>query len=188
MQSLVASSAVQLASTRWLRRLAERSNSTMILTLEIPFESKPRCWFAFDEDDFVRKVQLALPSTDAIVYSVATPREMLARHDGTPELSKLPITRAGILQLASEHGWDTQLYRADLFVAPGCYQSEPVSEFLAYVAALAHTLKTCRVYTDEEEAMDALMNDPLYAGKEGFYAHMALRDQLISLEVLADDM
>ena len=36
--------------------------------------------------------------------------------------------------------------------------------------------------------MDALHSDPLYAGREGFYAHMALRDQLIALEVLSDDM
>jgi len=29
---------------------------------------------------------------------------------------------------------------------------------------------------------------PLYAGSEGFYAHMALRDQLIALEALSDDL
>ena len=63
-----------------------------------------------------------------------------------------------------------------------------MSEFIAHVAGLAHGLKSCRVYPDEEQAMDALHGDPLYAGHEGFHAHMALREQLIALEVLSDDL
>jgi hypothetical protein len=44
------------------------------------------------------------------------------------------------------------------------------------------------VYPDDETALDALYRDPLYHGRDGFYAHMALREQLIALEVLADDL
>ena len=70
----------------------------------------------------------------------------------------------------------------------GIYQAEPVSELRACVAALVDTLQTCRVYPDDQTALDALYRDPLYQGRDGFYAHMALREQLIALEVLADDL
>lgn len=160
----------------------------MILTVEIPHSGSPRSWFAFDENDFIRKVQLALPTTDAVVFGTTTPRELLASEGLVPDSPRLRITHASILALADEHGWDTILYRADMLLAPGLYQSEPVDEFVAHVAALAHTLKSCRVYGDETQALDALYSDALYAGRDGFYAHMALREQLIALEVLADDM
>lgn len=63
-----------------------------------------------------------------------------------------------------------------------------MSEFVAHVAAVAHVLAKCRVYLDEEQAMDALYSDPLYAGQSDFYAHLALRDQLVALEVISDDL
>lgn len=150
----------------------------MILTVEIPHEGEPRCWFAFDEADFIRKAQAPPPGGEAVVFRTDTARRLLAEQGPT----------AGLPELAQAHGWDTPLYRADFLLAPGVWQAEPVPEFVAWVAALAHGLKACRVYRDEQQALDALFEDPLYAGREGFYAHMALRDQLIALEVLADDM
>lgn len=160
----------------------------MILVVEIPHAGKPRCWFAFDEEDFVRKAHAALPAGDAVVFSAGTARGLLAAQGLIADAPGLAGSHPQILQLATEHGWDTTLYRADHLLAPGLYQAEPVPEFLAWVAALAHALKDCRIYMDEEQAMDELYADPLYAGREGFYAHMALRDQLIALEVLSDDM
>jgi hypothetical protein len=44
------------------------------------------------------------------------------------------------------------------------------------------------VYWNEAEAVAAFEGgDPLIAGKEGWYARRALYEQLVALEVLADD-
>jgi hypothetical protein len=160
----------------------------VILTVEIPRQGKPHCWFAFNEEDFVHKLRIARPMDDAVVFRSDTARGLLAAHGLIPDSPGLAGKHPALLQLAAAHGWDTPLYRADYLLAPGHYQSEPVSGFVAWVAALAHGLKACRVYPDEELAMEALHADPLYAGREGFYAHMALREQLIALEVLSDDL
>ena len=160
----------------------------MILTVEIPHAGKPGCWFAFDEDDFIRKVKIARSDAAGIIFCVNTPRELLAAQGLVPDAAGLRDRHPEILALASEHGWDTPLYRADYLLAPGLYQVDEVSEFIAHVAVVAQSLKTCRIYQDEEQAMDSLYKDSIYAGKEGFYAHMALREQLIALEVMSDDL
>lgn len=159
----------------------------MILIMELPHQGKPTCWFAFDEQDFVRKTELTLRSRlDGVIHAEVTPRELLAQRGAVPDTAT--AVHADIRALAEEHGWDTALYRADYLVAPGHYQLDAIDDFMAYVAALAHTLHTCRMYPDEETAVLALENDPLYAGREGFAANMALRQQLIALEALSDDL
>lgn len=160
----------------------------MILTVAIPHTGKPSCWFAYNEDDFIRKVKVASADVTGVIFNVVTPRELLAAQGRVPDSAGLQDQQAEILAMADAHGWDTPLYRADYLLAPGLYQTEPVSEFVAHVAVLAQELRACRVYRDEEQAMDALYADALYAGKEGFYAHMALREQLIALEVMSDDL
>jgi hypothetical protein len=160
----------------------------MILTLQIPRHGKPSCWFAFNEDDFIRKVQAARQAAPGVIFSAGTPRELLSAQGWAADSAASGEQHAGLVQLAEVHGWDTRLYRADYLLAPGHYQVEEVSEFVAHVAATAQDLRTCRVYRDEEQAMDALYSDALYAGPEGFYAHMALREQLIALEVISDDL
>lgn len=160
----------------------------MILTVELPHAGRPHCWFAFDEADFFRKTRLGRPCADAEIFSVGTPRARLAAASLAPDSPDLAATHAELSAAAAAHGWDTMLYRADFLLAPGLYQIEEVSEFVAHVAAVAHSLKACRVYRDEEQAMDALHADPLFAEKDGFLAHMALRDQLIALEVISDDL
>jgi hypothetical protein len=160
----------------------------MILTVEIPHEGKPSCWFAFNEDDFIRKVKVAKGDAAGVIFSINTPRELLAAQGTVPDAAGLHDNQPGIVSLANEYGWDTPLYRADYLLAPGLYQIDEVSEFVAHVAVVAQGLKACRIYQDEEQAMDSLYKDPLYAGKDGFYAHMALRDQLIALEVMSDDL
>jgi hypothetical protein len=137
-------------------------------------------WFAFDEADFIGKVRAARADIGGVILSKCTPRQLAATCgvDGSDLAS----------QLAARFGWETTLYRADYLLAPAHYQTEEVSEFIASVAALARGLKACRVYPDEELAMEALLSEPLYSKREGFYAHMALRDQLIALEVLSDDL
>lgn len=162
----------------------------MILTVEIPREGKPHCWFAFDEDDFIRKVRIARPNPDAVVFAMHTPKQLLEARGEQPGSPGLEQRHADLVALGTEHGWETVLYRADYLLAPGHYQTEEVSEFVAHVAFLLQDLADCRIYPDEEQAMDALDQDPLYdrSRRECFYAHMALREQLIALEVMADDM
>jgi hypothetical protein len=159
----------------------------LILTLEVPHAGRPTCWFAFNEADFIRKARLARPAA-AVIFHVSTPRQLLQAHERGPDAADRPLREAQWRALAAAHGADAAVYRADYLLAPAHYQAEEVSEFVAHVAAVAHGLKACRVYYDEERAMDALQQDALYAGEDGFYAHMALREQLIALEVLADDL
>ena len=159
----------------------------MILVLEVPHQGKPRCWFAFDHDDFIGKVAGQLSGNiDGVIYHCATARELQNQCRATSTTDDQE--QAAIQVLAHAHGWDTPLYRADYLLAPGIYQPDEVSEFMAHVAALAHTVKLCRLYPDEEIAISELEQDPLFSGHDGFDAHMALRDQLIALEALADDL
>lgn len=155
----------------------------MIHVVEVPWEGRPRAWFAFDEDDLIGKIQTRRIVAGRQIHLIATARELLvasgADSDSPPDW---------IADLAAQHDWDTPLYRADALLEPGHYQREPVSLLHAHLAALAAPLQRCRVHPNDESALEALHGDPVYQGREGFYAHMALREQLIALEVLADDL
>lgn len=155
----------------------------MIHVVEVPWQGRPLAWFAFDEDDLIGKIRVRRAATAQCIHAVASARELLATSgaaaDAPPDW---------IAALAGRHGWDTPLYRADALLEPGSYQPEPVSELHAHLAALAGPLRACRLHVDDESALEALYGDPLYRGREGFYAHMALREQLIALEVLADEL
>ena len=155
----------------------------MIHVLEVPQQGRPQAWFAFDEHDLIGKIRAARTQPDGQLHAVASPRDLLAASGAAPDTAP-----PWIATLAQQHGWDTPLYRADALLGQGVYQAEPVSELRACIAALVETLQTCRVYPDDQTALDALYRDPLYRGRDGFYAHMALREQLIALEVLADDL
>jgi len=159
----------------------------MIYVVEFPHEGHPRAWFAFDKEDLARKVNSA-HAGDWIIFSVATPRQRLevARH--TPDASAAPAEQPEIFALAEQHGWDTPVYRADYLLGTGVYQTAPISEFEACVAAAGSGLRECRVYLSDGAATTALYGDPLYSGRDGFHAHMALREQLIALEVISDDL
>jgi len=100
----------------------------MIYVVEIPHQGRPHAWFAFDRDDFVRKVQ-------ATHASASVP-----------------------------------------------------ADFDAGVLALERDLKACRVYLHDELAIRALQTEPLLDPREGFYAHMALREQLIAMDAMEEDI
>lgn len=100
----------------------------MIYVVEIPHQGRPHAWFAFDRDDFVRKVQVT-------------------------------------------HG-----------------SGQVPEDFDASVAMLERALKACRIYLHDELAIRALQSDPLLDPKESFYAHMALRQQLISMDAMEEDI
>lgn len=155
----------------------------MIHVLEVPRQGRALAWFAFDQTDLIGKIRAARVRPDGQLHAVASPRQLLAAAGQAPDAAA-----PWIAALARQHGWDTPLYRADALLGEGIYQAEPVSELRACVAALVETLHTCRVYPDDQTALDALYRDPLYQGRDGFHAHMALREQLIALEVLADDL
>ncbi|QJD29223.1 hypothetical protein [Methylococcus geothermalis] len=160
----------------------------MIYVVEVTSPGKANAWFAFDREDFSRKVRVAKERDGCVIFAVATPRKLLEAAGLTPESPAARASHATIFELADKHGWDTELYRADELLGEGVYESEPVSEFEACVAALAEGLEACRIYLSDESATNALYGDPFYQGREGFAAHRALRDQLIALEVISDDM
>lgn len=160
----------------------------MIYVVEIPHEGRPSAWFAFDEDDLARKVRSARETGEHTVFAALSPRQRLEANGLTPESPDARTRHPDVFDDADRHGWDTVLYRADYLLSPGIWQVEPVSELEACAAALAHERKTCRVYLSDNAAVAALYGDPLYNGREGFYAHMALREQLIAMEAMSDDL
>ena len=100
----------------------------MIYIVEFPHQGRAHAWFAFNRDDFVRKVQ-------------------------------------------ASHG-----------------SGQAPEDFDASVAALERALKACRIYMHDELAIRALQSDPFLDPKEGFYAHMALREQLIAMDAMEEDI
>jgi hypothetical protein len=107
----------------------------MIFVVEQPSAGDPRAWFAFDQEDLLRKV-------------AATDLEGLRQaHAARGDLSPAELATAAL----SAHG-------------------------------------NCRIYWNEAQAMAAFerRDDPAWQG-QGWRAHRALREQLLALEVLADD-
>lgn len=155
----------------------------MIHVVEVPWEGRPLAWFAFDEGDLIGKIRVRRADAGQCIHAVASARELLATSGAAPDASP-----DWIAELAARYGWDTPLYRADALLEPGVYQPEPVNALHAHLAALAGPLQSCRLHPSDESALEALYGDPLYQGRAGFYPHMALREQLIALEVLADDL
>lgn len=161
----------------------------MIHVLEMPAQGEPRVWFAFDDEDFALKVQ----TDDALqpweIHDVVTPRELLEMTGGTPESPAAREQFPAICQLGDTRGWDTPLYRADHLLGRGVYQAQPVSARDAHLAALQARVQRCRVYWNESEALAAFeAGEAAFAGLGGWRARHALREQLIALEVLAEDL
>ncbi len=163
----------------------------MIFVVEIP-PSGPqntRAWFAYGEEDFLRKVcaQSSLPEWE--VFDVATPRELLDMADLTPEQPEARSRCPALCALADAHGWETPLYRADALLGAGHFRPEPISLLQAGTAALIAQGGQWRVYDHEQAAMAAVdQPDPLYDAPGGWRARWALREQLIAVEALADEV
>lgn len=141
----------------------------MIHIVEINEQNRAHVWFAFDEADLIRKVQVdhgKLP--DMVIYRQTTARQL------------------GDDALAKQYGEDTPLYRADYLLDQGTYQTEPVSELRACVAAIA-SAHEFRIYPDDETAADEVDRDPLYRSREGFDACIKFRAQLVEFELIAED-
>ena len=159
----------------------------MIFVIELPASAEPRAWFAYDATDLLTKVAAADPLPLWQIHDCISARELLELADETPAAPGIETRHPAVCALAAEHGWDRPLYRADHLLAPGTYRTEPVSEAAAAEAAL-RARGEGRIYWSEAQATAAFerADDPAWQGG-GWRAHRALREQLIALEVLADD-
>lgn len=160
----------------------------MIYVVEVPWEGRARAWFAFGGADLARKVHASKRRDGWTIFETTSPRQLLEAYGKTPESPDAAQEHVELFKLAAAHGWDTKLYRADYLLGQGMYRSEPVAELNACLAAIEYDLKTCRIYLSDADAAAELYRDPLYDGREGFFAHMALREQLIAMEVISDDL
>lgn len=141
----------------------------MIHIVEINEQNRAHVWFAFDEADLIRKVQVDRSNDPEMIVYIQTTARQLADE-----------------ALARQYGEDSLLYRADYLLEQGTYQTEPVSELRACVAAIA-SAHEFRIYPDDETAADEIDRDPLYRSKEGFDACIKFRAQLVEFELIAED-
>jgi len=160
----------------------------MIFVVELPAGGEPRAWFAYDEDDLLCKVAATDPLPWWQIHDCISPRELLELVDETPYACGLAQRQPALYALAEARGWDAVLYRADHLREPGSYSAEPVSAAKAAEAAL-RARGDCRIYWTEAEATAAFerSGEPAWQGA-GWRARSALREQLVALEVLADDL
>ena len=156
----------------------------MIHIVEFPEQGKPHAWFAFEYQDFARKVYAGDARKEWEIFDVATPRELLGMFDTTPGADGVREKFPSICGLADKHGWDTLLYRADYLLGAGMFQPEAVSESAACAAALLQRVKACNIYWSDMQATAALENDPTLNSRECFWGREALRAQLVALEIM----
>ncbi|MDR3480988.1 MAG: hypothetical protein P4L91_09770 [Burkholderiaceae bacterium] len=156
----------------------------MIYVVEFPQQGRASAWFTFGQQDFVRKIYAGDKLRDYEIYDVASARELLDSVDATPETADVRDKFPAMCALADRYGWDTVLYRADYLFGAGVFQPIAVSEAAACAGALAKRLKACRVYWNDAEATDAIDNDPIFDGVDGYWAREALREQLVALEIV----
>lgn len=141
----------------------------MIHIVEINAQNRAHAWFAFDEEDFIRKVPAGHGTGPGmVIYGQTTARKLADE------------------ALAAQNGWDIPLFRAGYLLGQGVYQNDPVSELRASLAVVAGA-SDFRIYPDDDTAADELDRDPLFKSKQGFEAGLKLRAQLVEMEVIAED-
>lgn len=161
----------------------------MIFVVEIPPQAQAKAWFAFDAGDLLRKVAQGDSKADYEIWDCATARELLADLDETPDAADVSSRLPALHALGLAHGWDTPLYRADHLREAGLYTPAPVGILEACRAALLARGGQWRIHEDEDAALiaaDAV--DPGLEGASRWQARYALRQQLIEVEALADDL
>jgi hypothetical protein len=160
----------------------------MIYVVEVPPQGGPRAWFAFDEDDLLRKVAAGDARPAHEIWDSANARELLELFDELPGNAGVGERFPGICALGNRFGWDTPLFRADYARPAGLYAPEPVRLVDACRAALRARGGQWRFYEGEQHALAAVdAPDALYDEPGGWRARWALREQLIAVEALADD-
>lgn len=161
----------------------------MIFVVEVPPQAAAHAWFAFDEGDLLRKVASADAKAEHEIWDQASARELLDLFDLQPDSPDVAASHPGLFALGVEFGWDTPLFRADYLQPPGLYAPEPVRLIDACRAALRARGGEWRFYEGEQHALIAVDKpDALYDREGGWRARWALRQQLIAVEALADDL
>ena len=156
----------------------------MIYVVEFPEQGRAHAWFAFEKQDLMRKIYVTDTRKEWEIFDVVTARELLELPGKTPDTPDVRDEFPAICSLADQYGWDTPLYRADYLLGDGVFQPEAVTETDACVAALTRRTKACKIYWSDTQATAALENDPIFDSEAGSWARDALRDQLVSLEIL----
>ena len=154
----------------------------MIYVIEFPEQGRAHAWFAFEKQDLMRKIYAEDTRHECEIFDVVTASELLEMQGKTPDTDGVRDALPAICSLGDQHGWDTPLYRADYLLGGGVFQVEAVAEMDACVAALTH--RNCKIYWSDTQATAALESDPLFQSREGYWARDALREQLVSLEIL----
>ena len=161
----------------------------MIYVVEAPVEGPARAWFAFDDEDLLRKVAAADARPAHEIWDRASARELLDLFDETPLTPDVDQRFPGLCALGAEHGWDTPLFRADYLQQPGLYTAAPTRLVDACRAARRARGGEWRFYEGEQHALMAVDKpDALYDQPGGWRARWALRQQLIAVDALADDL
>lgn len=160
----------------------------MIHVLELPAQGEPRAWFAFDDDDFARKLAAGDRLEEWEIYDETTPRSLLDAL-GHPEVNDAAQAAfPALYALGEQHGWDQPLWRADHLLGSGVLSTDAISPRDAWAAALAARPGIHRLYWDDSAALAAFEGaEPLLQGREHWYAKRALYEQLVALDILADD-
>jgi hypothetical protein len=159
----------------------------MIHVIEMPADASPHAWFAFDEDDLLRKTAALLDCEPWSVWDQTSARELLELSDLRPEEARAREAYPALCALGEAHGWDTPLYRADALRGAGMLSPEAVVVAEACAAALRQR-HAMRLYGDDTAAMGAFeRGESEFAPHGDWHARWALREQLVALELLADD-
>lgn len=161
----------------------------MIYVVECPPAAEPHAWFAYHLADLGRKIAAGDPFEAWEIHDEVTPRALLDAlgHETVDEVARAAFP--SVCALGDQYGWDTTLYRADHLLGRGVLSPEPVDERSAWLAALAARPGECRIYWSDQEAVLATEGgDEWLCAKARWRARHALHQQLLSLEVLADNL
>ncbi|KVE96448.1 hypothetical protein WJ24_08730 [Burkholderia vietnamiensis] len=158
----------------------------MIYVLELPEAGAPNAWFAYDDADFARKVAASDPLARDEIHDTLTVRELLA-FDGAEPDAALRAAYPALCALGDAYGWDATLYRADYVLGRGVCGNQPVTLRDAAAAALAARGAAIVYWTDDDALAAFEGGDPRVAGERNWRARRALYEQLVALDVLADD-
>jgi hypothetical protein len=169
----------------------------MIFVVEVPHVGEAHAWFAFDGEDLLSKIVVNDSLQPWEIYDTTTARELLEMVGAEPDTDQARNAFPGICKLGEEYGLDTELYRADYLLERGCFQPDAITVEAACEAALkarmspaeeGGTLSDLRIYWNETDAvLGSEAEDPLFTSKGGWRALHALREQLLSLDVVAEN-
>lgn len=161
----------------------------MIYVVQCRSRGEPRAWFAYDEDDLEIKVVAEDASPSWVIYDEVTPRQLLEALGFDAHDSSARTACPAVCLLADQHGWDAVLCRADFLLGQGVLSAEKVDRRAALLAAMQAEDGECRIYWSDPEAVLATEGgDAWLCAPQRWRARHVLHQQLVALEVLADNL